>query len=238
MAPPAAPLAHLAVPLIAGLAAAVLERLAQAPGPDPLFPTPCCSPDFAPCGLNCCAVGESCLGNSTCCSKLIYVARICCATGEICVNASCCSPANVCGGQNCCRSDETCLANGTCCPTRNAVCGGICCPSPFDVCDPVTKACTLKCPDGNPPCGETCCEAGQCCAFNYDTITRQCVTPTTGPVEGHAWCGEGSLIPSVATARQGSRAHRFAMDNCARTSCTASDTLSPRNCGRILTKGE
>jgi hypothetical protein len=134
------------------------------PGPDPTFPTLCCSPGLTACGQNCCGTGETCLPNG-----------------------SCCPTANACGGQNCCTAGETCLPNGSCCPAGRPVCGGICCANPSDACDPVTSACTAACPGGALPCGENCCAAGQlCCSIQTpEGAQLQCFTPLEP-----GWCGQ------------------------------------------------
>lgn len=133
------------------------------PGPNSLMPTLCCSAGLTGCGQSCCSDGETCVGGG-----------------------ACCNPANVCGGQNCCGAGEVCLPNGSCCAAAS-VCGGQNCCGPSEICLP-NGSC--GCADGSQPCGGACCTAGQCCAFNYQTAAWQCVTPTTGPINGHPWCGE------------------------------------------------
>jgi hypothetical protein len=190
---------------------------AQLPGPPG---TLCCSSGTTACGINCCVAGQTCVGGSTCCANGSVCGTSCCAAGQTCTggntccnssnacgsnccsagqiclqdSTTCCAPGNVCGRNNCCNPGDSCASNGTCCAAGHAVCNGICCPNANTACDPTTGACSTSCAGGAPTCGGSCCSAGQlCCQVQTSGgLQPQCVSPITGPVQGHPWCGQSA----------------------------------------------
>ena len=128
----------------------------------------CCPGNQAVCNGLCCAPGQACSKQGTCCPSASICHGECCTAGTKCLPGGCCLARNVCGNTCCdgvCKNGKCtpapspgsiCLTgvmiNGKCCPSDLA-CGNVCCPKGQACVDPKNGTCKkLQCSAGEAVC--------------------------------------------------------------------------------------
>jgi hypothetical protein len=139
------------------------------------------------CGGECCASGDSCIGNA-CCPGPLSCGTTCCPSGGACIDGACCPSSQSCGtvccpGPGADGGQEECV-NNACCPVAQA-CKDICCASDSE-CIPDSA--------GNFACNKLCQVSMDC---DPSTPCCELLDNGQGAFSGHGICTATPSPPSL-----------------------------------------